>query len=122
RDHVIAYSSLPSVPRVFQADFDFPRAALYGFSLGGIQLWNAIRAVDFLSSLPEVDSNRIGATGASGGATQTLLLMAVDDRIQAAAPVNIIGARKHPGCRCENFPGLWRDTTTIEVAATFAPK
>lgn len=122
RAQLMADSPLPYDPRVFQADFDFPRAALYGFSLGGIQLWNAIRAVDFLSSLPEVDSNRIGATGASGGATQTLLLMAVDDRIQAAAPVNIIGARKHPGCRCENFPGLWRDTTTIEVAATFAPK
>lgn len=122
RAQLKADAPLPYDQRVFQADFDFPEAALYGFSLGGIQLWNAVRAVDFLSGLPEVDPERIGATGASGGATQTLLLMAVDDRIQAAAPVNIIGARKHPGCRCENFPGLWRDTTTIEVAATFAPK
>lgn len=122
RAQLKADSPLPYDQRVFQADFDFPQAALYGFSLGGLQVWNAVRAVDFLSGLPEVDPERIGATGASGGATQTLLLMAVDDRIKAAAPVNIIGARKHPGCRCENFPGLWRDTTTIELAATFAPK
>lgn len=113
---------LPYEPRLFRADFDFPRAELYGLNLAGLQVWNCIRAVDFLVSLPDVDAGRIGATGASGGATQTLLLMAVDDRIQAAAPVNIIGAAKHPGCRCENPPGLWRDTTTIELSATFAPR
>jgi dienelactone hydrolase len=108
--------------RTFTADFSFPDAELYGFSLGGLQLWNGIRAVDFLCSLPEVDKNRIGVTGASGGATQTILLMTADDRIRVAAPVNIIGAAKHPGCRCENIPGLWLETTTIELAAAFAPK
>ncbi|MPZ18923.1 MAG: hypothetical protein GEV06_13560 [Luteitalea sp.] len=113
---------LPYEPRLFRADFDFPEAELYGLSLAGLQLWNAVRAVDFLVSLPDVDPRRIGVTGASGGATQSLLLMAVDDRIQVAAPVNIIGATKHPGCRCENAPGLWRDMSTIELAATFAPK
>ncbi|HUV12485.1 MAG TPA: hypothetical protein VMY18_02515 [Acidobacteriota bacterium] len=109
-------------PRRFRADFDFPNAGLYGLSLGGLQLWNGIRALDFLTSLSYVDPQRIGVTGASGGATQTLLLLAADDRVKVAAPVNIIGTEKHPGCGCENIPGLWIDTSTLELAATFAPK
>jgi dienelactone hydrolase len=122
RAQLVADAPLPYEPRLFRADFDFPEAALYGFNLGGVQLWNSIRALDFLSSLPEVDGSRIGVTGASGGATQTLLLMAADDRVKVAAPVNIIGAEKQPGCSCENLPGLWIGTSTIEVAATFAPR
>jgi len=113
---------LPYEPRMFQADFDFPAAGLYGISLGGLQLLNSIRAIDFLTSLPEVDPERIGVTGASGGATQTILAMTVDPRVKVAAPVNIIGAEKQPGCGCENIPGLWIGTSTIELAAAFAPK
>ncbi|MEA1996788.1 MAG: hypothetical protein U9N45_04090, partial [Gemmatimonadota bacterium] len=112
----------PYEPRLYRGDFDFPEAGLYGFSLGGLQVWNCIRAVDFLCSLPEVDSTRIGVTGASGGASQTMFLMIADQRIKAAAPVNIIGAAKHPGCRCENMPGLWVDASTVELAASFSPR
>ncbi len=122
RAQLMADAPLPYEPRLFRADFIFPEAELYGFNLGGLQLWNGIRALDFLASLPEVDPARIGVTGASGGATQTILLMAADDRVRAAAPVNIIGAGKHPGCGCENPPGMWIDTSTIELAATFAPR
>lgn len=109
-------------PRAMRADFDFPEPELYGFNLGGVQLWNSIRGVDFLTSLPDVDPERIGATGASGGATQTIFLMTADNRIKVAAPVNIIGAAKHPGCGCENISGLWLDTSTVEIAAAFSPK
>ncbi len=122
RAQLAADTPLPYEPRLFRADWSFPDAELYGFNLGGMQLWNGIRALDFLASLPEVDPGRIGVTGASGGATQTILLMAADPRVRVAAPVNIIGAEKHPGCGCENLPGLWVDTSTIEVAATFAPR
>jgi hypothetical protein len=113
---------VPYEPRFFKADFDFPVAGLYGLNLGGLQAWNCVRAVDFLVSLPMVDSTRIGATGASGGASQTIFLMTVDDRIKVAAPVNIIGLAKHPGCKCENMPGLWVDATTVELGCAFAPR
>ncbi len=122
RAQLVGDAPLPYEARLFRADFQFPEAELYGFNLAGMQLWNSIRALDFLSSLPEVDASRIGVTGASGGATQSLLLMAADERVKVAAPVNIIGAAKQPGCSCENPPGLWIGTSTIEVAATFAHK
>ena len=119
---LVADKPAPSEPRRWKGTFDFPLPELYGMNLAGMQVWNCVRAVDFLSSLPEVDSTRIGCTGASGGASQTILLMTVDDRIKVAAPVNIIGMKKHPGCLCENAPGLWRDATTVELAAAFAPR
>jgi len=67
--------------------FGGPREALWGLGLLGLQLWNAIRSVDFLVSLADVDPNRIACTGESGGGTQTFLLVAVDDRVRFAAQV-----------------------------------
>lgn len=113
---------VPSDPRMFRGGFDFPRERLYGLSLAGLQLWNNLRAIDFLAGLPEVDASRLGVTGASGGATQTLLVTAADDRVTVAAPVNILGSEKHPGCQCENPPGLWISTSTLELAAGIAPR
>jgi dienelactone hydrolase len=78
--------------------------------------------VDYLQSLPEVDKNRIGCTGASGGGSQTFLLTAVDDRIKAAVPVNMVSAYMQGGCLCENGPGLRVGTDNPEIAALFAPK
>lgn len=93
-----------------------------GVSLMGLQLWNSIRAVDFLCSLKDVDPKRIGATGASGGGTQTFLLTAVDDRVRSAVPVNMISASMQGGCLCENGPALRLDTDNVEIAALAAPR
>jgi len=95
---------------------------LWGLSLSGLQLWNSIRSLDFLESLPYVRRDAIGATGESGGGTQTFLLAAADDRVAAAVPVNMISLHMQGGCLCENPPGLRLDTTNVEIAATIAPR
>src|SRR5262249_22583880 len=102
--------------------FDGRRERLWGLTLAGLQLWNSIRSVDFLESLPEVDRTRIGCTGESGGGTQTFLLAAVDPRIKVAAPVNMISMHFQGGGLCENPPALRFDTNNRELAATIAPR
>ena len=103
-------------------DFGSPAEQLWDFGPLSLQLWNSIRVVDFLQSLPGVDASRIGATGASGGGTQTFLLAAVDDRIQFSAPVNMISAIMQGGGLCENAPNLRLDTFNVEIGAMMAPR
>jgi hypothetical protein len=57
-----------------------------GRNAAQFEIWDGMRAIDYLQSRPEVDPDRIGCTGNSGGATQTSYLMALDERIKAAAP------------------------------------
>ncbi len=88
----------------------------------GLQTWNSIRALDFLSGLPDVDPARIGVTGASGGGTQTFILCAVDERPAAAFPAVMVSTAMQGGCICENAPYLRVNTGNIELAGLFAPK
>ena len=98
------------------------REGLWGLSAMGLQLQNSIRSIDFLESLPDVDSERIGCTGASGGGTQTFILTAVDERIKVSAPVNMISATMQGGCLCENAPNLRLDASNLEIGALMAPR
>ena len=98
------------------------RETLWGLSLGGLQLWNAIRSLDFLETLPYVRRDGFGVTGESGGGTQTFLLGSIDPRVAVAAPVNMISLHMQGGCLCENMPGLRLDTNNLEIAATIAPR
>lgn len=98
------------------------REALWSVNLLGLQLWNSIRALDFLLTLPEVDAERLACTGESGGGTQTFLLMAVDERVKVAAPVNMVSFLMQGGSLCENAPNLRIDTNNVEIAALMAPR
>jgi Abhydrolase family len=88
----------------------------------GLQTFNSIRALDFLQSLPEVDPQRIGVTGASGGGTQTFLLGAVDPRPAVAFPAVMVGTNMQGGCVCENADLLRVGINNVAIAALFAPK
>ncbi len=99
-----------------------PRAWLWGATPLGLQLWNSIRALDFLAALPAVDPERLGCTGESGGGTQTFLLTAVDARVKVSAPVNMVSLHMQGGCVCENAPGLRLDTSNVEITALAAPR
>ncbi|GMU23669.1 MAG: hypothetical protein AMXMBFR13_37470 [Phycisphaerae bacterium] len=99
-----------------------PQRDLWGITSLHLQTWNSIRVLDFLQALPEVDPQRIGVTGASGGGTQTFILSAIDDRVKVAAPVNMISSTMQGGCICENAPCLRIDTNNMEIGALMAPK
>jgi cephalosporin-C deacetylase-like acetyl esterase len=58
-----------------------------GYTPAGVEVWNAMRAIDYLETRPEVDKQRIGMTGRSGGAAMTWFTAAVDTRIKVAVPV-----------------------------------
>jgi dienelactone hydrolase len=72
-----------SVEQHFQAG---GQSLLAGESFARYRIWDAKRALDYLVSRPEVDAERIGCTGCSGGGTDTTYISALDDRIKAAAP------------------------------------
>ncbi|WP_308638361.1 alpha/beta hydrolase family protein [Paenibacillus silvisoli] len=57
-------------------------------------VWDLIRTIDYLCTLPEIDETRIGMTGNSGGGIQTTYMMMVDDRLQAAVPCTYITSRE----------------------------
>ncbi|MBE0534312.1 MAG: acetylxylan esterase [Phycisphaerae bacterium] len=61
-------------------------AILLGRNTAGFEIWDGMRAIDYLQSRPEIDAAKIGCTGNSGGGTQTAYLMALDDRVAAAMP------------------------------------
>ncbi|MCL4853128.1 MAG: acetylxylan esterase, partial [Bryobacteraceae bacterium] len=58
-----------------------------GYTPAGVEVWNAMRAIDYLETRPEIDADRIGMTGRSGGAAMTWFTAAVDPRVKVAAPV-----------------------------------
>ena len=58
-----------------------------GYTPAGVEAWNGLRALDYLQSRPEVDPDKIGMTGRSGGGAYTWYTAALDDRIKVAVPV-----------------------------------
>ncbi len=59
-----------------------------GYNPAGVEVWNAMRALDYLETRPEVDRARIGITGRSGGGAVSWFTAAVDERFHVAAPVH----------------------------------
>jgi dienelactone hydrolase len=94
-----------------------------------VELMNASRAIDYLASRADLDSQRIGATGRSGGGMATFYLAALDERIAASAPVS--GTFSTAGwvkqrltfahCDCQ-YPVNSYGLTYSEIGAMTAPR
>ncbi len=81
-----------------------------GMTLAGLHLYDNMRALDYLCGREEVDADRIGCTGASGGGNQTTYFSAIDERVKASAPVCSVDIYadyfRKAHCNCETVPGV----------------
>nr|MDO8098667.1 acetylxylan esterase [Candidatus Njordarchaeota archaeon] len=107
---------------------------LVGLSQAGLAVWEHIRALDFLSSLEEVDPNRIGMTGASGGGLYTVYTSAIDERVKVMVPVCYVtsflpflksmrGANWNGGIDlCNQVPNIVSYADMFDIVGLFAPR
>lgn len=94
-------------------------------TLMGLEVWEVMRAIDYLYTRDEVDKERIGATGGSGGGSQTTYATILDDRIKVAVPVVYGGIMQLGwgyGCICETIPNLYPKVTPSILRALVFPK
>lgn len=100
-----------------------------GYTPAGVEAWNSLRALDYLCSRPEVDRERIGMTGRSGGGSYTWTTAALDERVKVAAPVagitdlqnHVVDGCVEGHCDCMYFVNTYRWDFPLH-AALLAPR
>ncbi|MCR9116511.1 MAG: prolyl oligopeptidase family serine peptidase [bacterium] len=100
-----------------------------GYTPAGVEAWNCVRALDYLETRPDVDADRMGVTGRSGGGAYSWWITAIDERIKASVPVaGITDLRNHVvdgcvegHCDCMFMVNTYR-WDYPEVAALAAPR
>jgi dienelactone hydrolase len=100
-----------------------------GYTPAGVEAWNCIRALDYLETRPEVDKNRLGVTGRSGGGAYSWWVAALDERVRAACPVAgitdlenyVVDGVVEGHCDCMFMVNTWR-WDYAKVAALVAPR
>ena len=99
-----------------------------GQTIAGWMVWDSMRAIDYLLTQPDVDPERIGVTGNSGGGLNTLFTAALDERVRAAVVVGFTfefnNWLKYGGthCTCTHLPGMFRGMEWFEIAGLIAPR
>jgi cephalosporin-C deacetylase-like acetyl esterase len=100
-----------------------------GYTPAGVEAWNCVRALDYLQSRKEIDPERIGATGRSGGGAYSWFIAGIDDRIKVAVPVagitdlenHVIDGVVEGHCDCMYFVNTYR-WDYPQLAAMVAPR
>jgi hypothetical protein len=96
-----------------------------GRLLMGERLWDLLRCVDYLESLPQVDKTRIGCAGLSLGGEMAMWLGAMDERIAAAVSAGFLTNMDHMEknhCMCWKFDGLRELVDYADIYALTAPR
>jgi dienelactone hydrolase len=102
-------------------------ALLFGQTMIGLRVWDAMRAIDYLATRPEVDMQRIATLGASGGGTTSLFTAALDDRVRVGVVSAYFNTFRDSivcisHCPDNYVPGLVRDMEMSDVAGLVAPR
>lgn len=102
---------------------------MLGDSIARYFVHDAMRGIDYLCTRPEVDPERIGVTGNSGGGTQTSLVMVCDRRVAAAAPTTFIMGRRayQETDEAQDFEQIWPGMSNLgfdheDILLSMAPK
>lgn len=100
-----------------------------GYTPVGVEAWNSIRALDYLQSRPDVNPEKLGMTGRSGGGAYTWFTAALDERVKVAVPVaGITDLRNHvvDGCVAGHCDCMFLVNTHrwdyAKLAALLAPR
>jgi dienelactone hydrolase len=108
-----------------ESELQFARSNHHKSLAQTMQIMNGERVLDFLLSQKHADPDRVGITGGSGGGSQTMLLSAIDGRIDVSVPVVMLSSYFYGGCPCESGKPVHLcggGTNNVEIASMMAPK
>jgi hypothetical protein len=95
------------------------------WTIMGERIWDALRCLDYVATLPEVDSSRLAVAGLSLGGETTMYVAALDERLKAACSsgwLTTVANMKNGHCVCFNFPGLEEHFEFSDIFACIAPR
>jgi len=93
--------------------------------LMGERLWDLIRCIDYLETIPKVDKTKIGCAGLSLGGEMTMWLGAMDERIAATLSsgfLTVMDQLEQNHCMCWKFPGLREQVDFADIYSMIAPR
>jgi dienelactone hydrolase len=99
-----------------------------GLTVAGMWTWDLMVLLDYMQSRPEVQGQKLGCIGLSGGGLQTLWLTALDERVACAVisgyfyGVDDSLLHLSGNCDCNYIPHLWEQADMGDVAALIAPR
>lgn len=81
---------LGEIPGIHHGTYRFDRWFWHslGYTSAGVECWNGVRALDWLTTRKDVDADKLGVTGISGGGAATLWIAAADERVKVVVPVS----------------------------------
>jgi len=95
------------------------------WTLMGERVWDALRCLDYVVTLPEVDPSRLAVAGLSLGGETTMYVAALDERVKLACSsgwLTTVANMNNGHCPCYNFPGLEENFEFSDIFACVAPR